>query len=652
MFGMVITRLVLSRVRTVSRVLSPVLAIMLAGAGTAYAEDAGADGAAEAGTSGNVHEELYAKGDGKPYYPSASECKQCHPDHYREWAVSPHAYAQMSPVFNSMHATTLKITNGTNGDFCIRCHTPVGMNLSEPLFMSNIDRNPTSREGVTCVVCHRVNTEYGKISGRLALEAGELPQPIYGPKGDPTFAEDFGNEITGKFGEGKVHGETRPFFQLDDSSFCGTCHDVNLLNGFRLEEAFSEFKQSPASRRGVTCQDCHMGKVQGVFSGDKSTNYEEKPIAKIGAKWVENIRKKTNHRFPGPDHSVIHPGIYPHNDDAAEFASIREWLTFDYQAGWGTEKFEEEDEPARAAAGKGTAFPPRWENIDERYAAREILVDQLALLEEYQKDRLAVLRAGYGLGEIEVKNASASRSVEFNIGVKNLTDGHNVPTGFIAERMLFLQVTVTDPSGERVFVSGDLDPNYDVRDLHSLFVHNGDLPLDRQLFSLQSSFLTRNNRGSEREQVLPLNFSPSPLPFIRPSPFSATLLGRPGGARIHKKAITPLYERKADYRIAKKMLHGPGTYNVNVKMIAGMVPVNLVDEIKGVGFDYGMSAHEVALGVRFGVGDVVDPEDNRYSRSYIESLIEEHREEELKGLFGLTGGHALLAEKNFELEIQ
>jgi nitrate/TMAO reductase-like tetraheme cytochrome c subunit len=626
---------------------------MLLGAAVVVAPFAVAEDGAEEGAEGkNVHETLYEGKGEKPYYPSASECKQCHPDHYREWAGSPHAYAQMSPVFNSMQATILKITNGTNGDFCIRCHTPVGMNLSEELFQSNIDRNPTSREGVTCVVCHRVNTTYGKISGRLALESGELSEAIFGPTGNKEFDTAFGQPITKKFGEGKVHGETKPFYQLQESSFCGTCHDVNLLNGFRLEEAFSEYKQSPASRNGVTCSDCHMGKTPGVFSGDKETNYDTKQIAKIGAKWVGEERRKTNHRFPGPDHSVIHPGIFPHNDDAAQFASIREWLTFDFQAGWGTEQFEEEEEPAREEAGKGTAFPKRWDNIDERYEARDIIAEQIKQLEVYQEERVAVLKAGYGLGDFEVKKASAKRGVEFTVGVKNLTDGHNVPTGFIAERMLFLQVSVTDPSGEQVFISGDLDPNYDVRDLHSLFVHNGDLSLDQQLFSLQSTFLVRNNRGTEREQVLPLNFSPSPLPFLRPSRFSATLIGRPGGARIHRRGITPLHERKAKYRVGKKKLNGSGTYNVNVKMIAGMIPVNLVDDIKGVGFDYGMSAHEIALGVRFGVGDVVDAEGNRYNRNHIAQLIEEHREEELKDLFGLTGGHTLIAEENFEFNVE
>ena len=40
-----------------------------------------------------------------------------------------------------------------------------------------------------------------------------------------------------------------------------------LINGFRLEEAFSEFKTSPAAHeKGVSCQDCHMGKEPGVES--------------------------------------------------------------------------------------------------------------------------------------------------------------------------------------------------------------------------------------------------------------------------------------------------------------------------------------------------------------------------------------------------
>ena len=178
--------------------------------------------------------------------------------------------------------------------------------------------------------------------------------------------------------------------------------------------------------------------------------------------------------------------------------------------------------------------------------------------------------------------------------MSNGTDGHGVPTGFDAERLVFLRTTVTDADGEVVFVSGDLDPNGDVRDSHSLYVHNGELPLDKQLFSLQSRFITRMVRGGEREQVLAVNYSPDPLPFLRPSTSSTILTGRPLGARKHKQNIEPLGKRWARYRVPASALSGDGAYEIRVELIAGMVPVNLIDAIKGVGFDYGMSAREVA----------------------------------------------------------
>ena len=202
--------------------------------------------------------------------------------HYRQWSVSPHAYAQMSPVFNAMQATLFQVTNGSNGDFCIRCHTPVGMNLGEPEFMSNIDRHPTSREGITCIACHRVNKNYGKISGRLALDKGNLvdvPVSTPNPKDrlDALIDEhNLSTDIESESGT-KVHAEATFFEPLGESAFCGTCHDVLLHNGFRLEEAFSEYKRSPAAKKGISCQDCHMGIEHGAFSGDKETNYAEAP---------------------------------------------------------------------------------------------------------------------------------------------------------------------------------------------------------------------------------------------------------------------------------------------------------------------------------------------------------------------------------------
>ncbi len=528
-------------------------------------------------------------------YPSAAACGACHPTHFRQWSVSPHAYAQMSPVFNAMHATVVKLTNGTTGDFCIRCHSPIGMARGEEVFISNLQRSEAAREGVTCTTCHRVNQAYGKISGRMSINAGDIYQPISGPTGsdelrraqeDPDFNLATADERTRRR---PVHLDADRFFQLPTSGFCGSCHDVNSQGGFRLEEAFSEFKNSPAAKRGVSCQDCHMGLTPGTFSGGSETNYAFGAAAMVRGRDTAP-RRLTNHMFAGPDHSIIHPGIFPHNPEAADLATLSEWLRFDYKAGWGTDAFED-------TIPEDYEFPDRWAEVDDRFDARFIIDDQIERLSEYMGQHWTVLRNGYQIGDIVTQQANHD-GIRFKVEVRNATDGHNVPTGFIAERLVYLQVTVLDSEGDTVFASGDLDPNGDLRDSHSVYVHDGELPRDKYLFNLQSNFLTRNVRGGEREQVLAVNYSVDPLPFVRPSTFSTVLTGRTGGARIHRKGIAPLGSRWANYKVKGDALTGNAPYRAIVRLLAGMVPVNLVHAIQGVGFDYGMSALEVADAIR------------------------------------------------------
>ena len=519
-------------------------------------------------------------------FPSASTCSVCHPIQFRQWAISQHAYAQVSPVFNTMQATVDIRTAGTNGDFCIRCHTQVGMQIKEPLFISNMDRSATAREGITCIVCHRVKADYGKVSGRTAIAVGDIFEPVYGPRGNANLKQVLAKKdeynVVAKRGEvgRSIHGDVIKFDPLEKSNFCGACHDVNLLNGFRLEEAFSQFKNSPSNKRGETCQDCHMGKTPGIKSG-----YAFGPAAQIGDKTTPP-RKLTNHSFAGPDYSIIHPGLFPFNVKAQELATMREWLQFNYKAGWGTDAFEKKAPP-------DYVFPPRWQAVDDRYDARAVLDDQLKSFDAINKERYQLLRRGFQLGELLVER-NDSDGIKFKVKVLNGTDGHGVPTGFDAERCDFLQVTVTDRTGKAIFKSGDRDPNGDVRDSHSSYVHNWKLPFDKYLFSLQSKFLITLLHGGEKEQILPTNKSIDPIPFVRPPTNAAILLGRPNGARKQALVIPPGGFRWAPYEVEKKELTGKPPYKVNIKFITQMVPVNLVGDIASTGFDYNMSAKKVA----------------------------------------------------------
>ncbi len=444
------------------------------------------------------------------------------------------------------------------------------MNLGEPIFMSNIDRNPTSREGITCIVCHRVNRAYGKISGRVSLVEGDLTTPVYGPRGDNTELQKAiksGGLVTDSRSAGrKVHAKVEKFFALTTPGFCATCHDVTLANGFRLEEAFSEYKSSPAARQGITCQDCHMGKAPGRVLADKSDpdfdrkNYAFGPAARVAGRDTAP-RMLTNHMFVGPDYSVLPAPLFPlnlraireesqKNDVTAPgLATIRQWLTFDYKAGWGTDAFENK-------VSDSYKFPSRWASADNRYDARDIVDANLKLLKEMTAERLKLLQAGYLLGEVRTLRADAG-GIRFKVQVKNGTTGHNVPTGFDGERLVWLYVRVLDADGRVIAQSGDLDPNGDLRDLHSAYVHNHQLPLDKELFSLQGKFLVRMLHGGEREQVLAVNISPGPLPYVRPEVQSDILIGRPAGARKQKLSIEPGGSRWATYTVESVSAHGP-----------------------------------------------------------------------------------------------
>ncbi len=552
----------------------------------AVATDDGKDGDNEGDketelSAAEQHENLFIE----DRYPSAGTCGTCHPKHYKEWSVSQHAYAQLSPIYLSLNNKINKLSNGSNGDFCLRCHSPVGANLGESSFASNLDRHPTSREGITCVVCHRVNKNYNKASGRLALIEGGLTEPVFGPKGNAGLQKaldqpDKFRVVTDPKESGrKIHKESKVFESIKTPVFCGTCHDVTLFNGFRLEEAFSEYRTSPAAAKGVTCQDCHMGTIQGKVSG-----YEQGPAAVVGD-IPTSTRKLTSHLFSGPDYPVIHPGIFPHNQEAAAFKTMREWLLFKHEEGWGTDKFEN-------SVSDSYKFPQAWASVDDRYDAREILKKQFKLLDFAKEKRLEILKIGFRLEDVITERADEG-GIKFRVKVANGTDGHNVPTGFTGERLVWLDVKVTDRDGKVVFRSGDRDPNGDVRDGHSEYVHAGEIDLDPYLFSLQSIFVTQNGRGGEIEHVIPIPYPQFALPRVLPSTTSLVFTGEPATERNHKKGIEPNGHRWATYKVDSDAMTGKPPYKATIKLKAQAVPVNLLTNIQDVGFDFNMTPREV-----------------------------------------------------------
>lgn len=308
-----------------------------------------------------------------------------------------------------------------------------------------------------------------------------------------------------------------------------------------------------------------MGKVPGASEG-----YSLGPAAVIDGRVVNPLRKHSNHLFYGPGYSIAHPGIFPH-DPAQDRWTVNQWLEFDWRAGWGTDKFEDWIVDNRIVY----HFPKAWENVDDRYDARDIVDRNLKRLEYKKQVRRQLMENGAHVDGPFFKGAPAlGQPLDFHYCVINKSKGHNMPSGSLgAQPQLWLNVVLIDPDGCRIWESGYLDSNGDLADLHSLDVLDRKIPLDKQLFNLQTKFLTTNVKGTDREMYLPVNFDFDQLPFLRPAAQPVTVLNHPPFIRMEGHSIPALGSREAKYRVPADLLNKPGVYRLSVRMRSRAEPI-------------------------------------------------------------------------------
>ena len=506
-------------------------------------------------------------------YPSAETCSKCHQKIYDEWRGSSHAYAFVSPMFHKFEQKINDLSQGTVGYFCYRCHSPVGttMGISRAAPLWQLPQ--VAREGVTCIACHRVNQRYGKVNGERRIEPGNIHAPVYGSIGGGGIAEVIAQKDHYKVktsphekGPGQdIHVAGYYFDQLHKPEFCVSCHQVAVHPGIKLEVVWEQYRASPACRKGISCQDCHMGRLPGVPSG-----YETGAAAVVNDKTVNNHRKHANHVFYGPGYSIAHPGIFPHNPDAKRW-SIRDWLLFEHRNGWGTEEFEQ-----RLKAGLIRAnFPPVWAEVDDRYDAREIIdANQKKLAEKAMLRQQLMENGSHVDGPFFDSPRYRGQDLKFHYVITNTNEGHNLPSGSLgAQPQLWANVVLIGPRGDRLWESGYTDRWGDVADIHSVEVRNKKIPYDWQLFNLQTMFLITGAKGTDREFFLPVNVDFDQLPFLRPGAQPISVINHPPFIRMEGRSLAPLGSREVPYKVPGHLMREPGCYRLSFRMRSRAEPI-------------------------------------------------------------------------------
>ena len=517
-------------------------------------------------------------------YPSAKVCGECHPNQYKQWSISSHAYANLSPMFNKFEQRINDISRGTVNYFCVRCHASVGTALGENRAIAWWDRSAASKEGITCVSCHRVGEGYGKTNSARRITPGTIHEPVFGPFDSLTGlkaitnARENGILVTIDEPDRPAEGDKKwirmhqTAIQSDlivKSELCLACHQVAVHPGIKLETVWEEYRASPAAKEGITCQKCHMSKDPG-----KDAGFETGWAARVNGKTFNDQRPLTDHTFVGPGYPISHPGLFPLRLEESPFTP-QQWLKFDYRAKWGSDDFE-----SKVAAAPGSVtFPPEWQNPADRRKAWVIVQENLGRWREREQMRLKLMESASRLdGPFFKSGPRVGKDFSFDYKLTNLNKGHNLPSGSLgAQPELWLNVVLIGPDGKRVWESGYVDKNGDLADLQSIEVGDRKLDHDDQLFSMQSKFLTTNLKGTDREMYLPINLDFDQDPFIRPGGAPTSILNHPPNARLEKRSIPPLGSRIAKYKVPGRFLKDPGTYRLAARLRGRTEPIYFMD---------------------------------------------------------------------------
>jgi hypothetical protein len=180
-------------------------------------------------------------------------CAPCHPNHYRQWSASMHAYSSLDPVFRAMNARGQR--DAQIGNFCVQCHAPMAVREGMTQYGLNLDQLSKEFQGVTCYFCHNV-TGLGDdhFNNSLVLANDTVMRGnIVNPVANSVHASAHSPYLDGN--------------SVESSLMCGACHDIVTSSGVHLERTLAEYKTSNSAHAGsgfATCNNCHMDPYEGV----------------------------------------------------------------------------------------------------------------------------------------------------------------------------------------------------------------------------------------------------------------------------------------------------------------------------------------------------------------------------------------------------
>ena len=208
----------------------------------------------------------------------AGSCAFCHSrpgvltrarmGHHELWRDSVMSFAARDPYWRARVENELRATGPRAAaieDKCLRCHAPAGQYpaRSAGRLMRFADLTVPGGEGVTCTVCHRIDADGlgspRSFTGGFLITADEV---IFGPHDRPFVMPMLHH--TGFEPVASKH--------ISEAALCGSCHTLLIGDSFAEQATYLEWLAGVASKRGATCQSCHVPALRDD-SGSMARDY-------------------------------------------------------------------------------------------------------------------------------------------------------------------------------------------------------------------------------------------------------------------------------------------------------------------------------------------------------------------------------------------
>ena len=327
----------------------------------------------------------------------------CHKQIYDEWTTSAHRYSAMDPAFQKVQSVMGEQNGPESTRYCGGCHDPISLfSGAKNIFTKDLTNLVGYKEGVSCVACHAIKET--DVKGNAAYVITQPKRYIYELEagGVPRAISDFLIRSYPRY-----HIESLQHKLFKSPEFCAACHkqfideEINRVGWVQLQNQYDNWRKSRWNHPGdptttIECRECHMPlKASTDPARGDDRDYNRLP----------NDGRHRSHRFLG----------------ANQFIPAALHLTG-------------ADEHTR---------------LTEQWLRGEIEVPEIA-----RKWRTG---PAVPIELVTPANVRPGQPVTIQAVLTNNKAGHDFPTGPLDIIQAWVEVTVTDQTGNVVFRTGQRD---------------------------------------------------------------------------------------------------------------------------------------------------------------------------------------------------